>query len=93
MDCLFNGINKVIDLLDNGYKLDDIIDSDSEPIDNDAKEFFSSQNALKSELIKKAYLEPAYRPKFRHLENANNFYPDAYSSKGAFAATIYHLLK
>tara|TARA_B110000971_G_scaffold158316_1_gene161697 strand:- start:523 stop:744 length:222 start_codon:yes stop_codon:yes gene_type:complete len=57
----YNGINKVIDLLNNGFKLDDIIDSYGRPIHSDATEFFSYHKQVKRLIIKKAYLDLTYR--------------------------------
>ena len=57
----YNGINKVIDLLNNGCKLDDIIDSYGRPLHSDANEFFSYHKQAKRLIIKKAYLDITYR--------------------------------
>ena len=57
----YEGIIKVIDLLNSGKKIEDIVDSYGRPIHEDAKEFFLYHKQAKRLLIKKAFNDITFR--------------------------------
>jgi len=57
----YDGLLTVINLLNSGLKLDDIVDSYGRPINEGDKEFFSYHKQAKRLIIKKAADDEVYR--------------------------------
>ena len=57
----FKGVSKVVNLLNNGVELDDIVDSYGRPLCEEANEFFSYHKQAKRMIIKKAQTDIYFR--------------------------------